>query len=154
MDTFKNKYADLLSMRRPVHVGDAFSRRHPRMSGVHRAKLFAPFAALAGFDEAIRAKQVPYVQRRTLDEDAARALNAALCALSGASHTKKRLRVVYFEVCRDPNSEAFGQLGLYHRIEGVARGVDLASRALLLEDRRIAFDDLFQIVELREKAQE
>lgn len=47
-------YEDLMGLRRPVHGDDPFARRHPKMDRRNRAKLFAPFAALAGFDDAVR----------------------------------------------------------------------------------------------------
>ena len=40
-------YNDIIGLRRPAHDGDAFSRRHPKMAQLNRAKIFAPFAALA-----------------------------------------------------------------------------------------------------------
>ena len=49
-------YADIIDRQRPVHTDDAFGRRHPSMSMAKRAKIFAPFAALKGFDEAIQAQ--------------------------------------------------------------------------------------------------
>ena len=39
------RYGDIITLNRPVHDGDLFSRRHPRMTQQHRAKIFAPFAA-------------------------------------------------------------------------------------------------------------
>ncbi len=57
-------YNDIIGLHRPAHDGDAFSRRHPKMAQLNRAKIFAPFAALSGYDEAVRSKQVPYVPRR------------------------------------------------------------------------------------------
>ena len=54
-------YSDIIGLRRPVHDGDVFSRRHPKMTQLNRAKIFAPFAALTGFDSAVRAKEIPYV---------------------------------------------------------------------------------------------
>ena len=40
----------------PVHAGDDFSLRHPRMERGLRAKIFAPFDALDGFSAMIRQK--------------------------------------------------------------------------------------------------
>jgi hypothetical protein len=48
-------YSDIIGLRRPVHDGDVFSRRHPKMTQLNRAKIFAPFDALKGFSEAIAA---------------------------------------------------------------------------------------------------
>ena len=51
------QYRDLFLAGRPVHKKyDEFWYRHPAMDIVHRAKIFAPFDALAGFSEAIRSR--------------------------------------------------------------------------------------------------
>ena len=45
------KYAHAFERERPAHdVWDEFSYRHPKMKPVQRAKIFAPFDALRGFD--------------------------------------------------------------------------------------------------------
>lgn len=45
------KYANAMRCERPVHdVWDEFSYRHPKMKPGQRAKIFAPFDALRGFD--------------------------------------------------------------------------------------------------------
>ena len=44
-------YIILRKMHRPDHNGDDFSRIHPKMRRGNRAKIFAPFDALSGFDE-------------------------------------------------------------------------------------------------------
>lgn len=46
-----------LEATRPRHDSDAFSRRHPPMTICHRAKIFAPFAALKGYDQALAHKK-------------------------------------------------------------------------------------------------
>ena len=60
-------YSDIIGLRRPVHDGDVFSRRHPKMAQLNRAKLFAPYAALRGFEDRVAAKRVPYVPRHCFD---------------------------------------------------------------------------------------
>lgn len=45
------RYGSIINMDRPVHNGDLFSREHPKMTQLNRAKIFAPFAALVGFDD-------------------------------------------------------------------------------------------------------
>ena len=47
------KYNDIIDKNRPVHDGDEFEARHPKMPREARAKIFAPFAALKGYEEAI-----------------------------------------------------------------------------------------------------
>jgi len=47
-------YAEVLRKGVPVHEKtDPFRIRHPRMDVGHRAKIFAPFDALKGFNEAL-----------------------------------------------------------------------------------------------------
>ena len=47
------KYSDIINKSRPVHNGDEFEAKHPKMPREARAKIFAPFAALKGHDESI-----------------------------------------------------------------------------------------------------
>ena len=49
----KDGYKDIMDKERPVHDGDEFEARHPHMPREARAKIFAPFAALKGYEEAI-----------------------------------------------------------------------------------------------------
>lgn len=55
-------YSSLLQKQRPAHKGDAFYVRHPPMPRERRAKIFAPFAALKGFEEAINEKETEVSQ--------------------------------------------------------------------------------------------
>jgi hypothetical protein len=50
---YSESYKDIIDKQRPVLDGDKFEARHPKMSIENRAKIFAPFAALKGYDEAI-----------------------------------------------------------------------------------------------------
>ncbi len=50
---YSENYKDIIDKQRPVHDGDEFEARHPKMSIENRAKIFAPFAALKGYEEAI-----------------------------------------------------------------------------------------------------
>ena len=50
---YSENYKDIIDKQRPIHDGDEFEARHPKMSIENRAKIFAPFAALKGYDEAI-----------------------------------------------------------------------------------------------------
>ena len=50
---YSEEYKDIINKSRPEHHGDDFEARHPHMSQENRAKIFAPFAALKGYEEAI-----------------------------------------------------------------------------------------------------
>ncbi|MBO4242275.1 MAG: hypothetical protein IKT14_00790 [Clostridiales bacterium] len=49
----RKNYDDLLKMERPQHINDDFSVKHPKMPLSSRAKIFAPFAALKGYEKSI-----------------------------------------------------------------------------------------------------
>lgn len=154
-------YGDIINRQRPVHQNDLFSRKHPKMSRLNRAKLFAPFAALDGFEGRVRNKAIPYVRRHELDPDEIWELNRRLNILHGltlngkqARANRVRVRVEYFEKCTDPDSDAFGVKGLYHTADGFVQCVDCVSQTLVLnkEDdngayvcRAISFSDIYTI---------
>ena len=55
------KYKEILQRGRPSHEKwDSFFIKHPPMSPSRWAKIFAPFDALDGFDERIKAKEEIY----------------------------------------------------------------------------------------------
>ena len=140
-------YSDIIGLRRPVHDGDVFSRRHPKMTQLNRAKIFAPFAALTGFDSAVRAKEIPYVPRHILDPEEAYALNEKLNDLylrtrTGALARMNRItvKVEYFEVCTDINSDVYGRLGLYHTQTGILWRADPVAQAITVKETIIPFE--------------
>ena len=98
------------------------------MTAEHRAKQFAPFAAITGLDRAIEQKreELEDCERRELSEDCAAALNKALCALCKG----ERAAVRYY---RD---------GRYHTVSGTVERIDEAERWLKLGSLRILFDEL------------
>ncbi|MBE5869949.1 MAG: hypothetical protein E7294_01620 [Lachnospiraceae bacterium] len=52
-----HRYRKVLQKGRPTHEkGDSFFVDHPPMPLSKRAKIFLPFDALKGFDEALRSK--------------------------------------------------------------------------------------------------
>ena len=58
------RYREVFLKGRPRHDRyDPFRIRHPSMDRGHRAKIFAPFDALKGFNEAVSAKDVLYEDR-------------------------------------------------------------------------------------------
>src|SRR5574344_710332 len=76
-DSRKNwKYADLLDL--PHHM----SRVHPHMSMTDRAAQFSPFAALTGYEDAVRETARLTSERVELDELEKEALDYRLQTLS------------------------------------------------------------------------
>jgi len=76
------KYKDILLKGRPVHDRyDPFRIEHPPMPASRWAKIYAPFDALRGFNEAIQSKNIQYEERRIPDEDEQAQLNRKLRVL-------------------------------------------------------------------------
>ena len=142
-------YADILDRQRPVHTDDVFSRAHPRMPVLNRAKIFAPFAALRGFEAAISAKEVQYVDKRIFDAEEAFELNRRLCILYEKCRNGKLVRenavvvaVEYYTPCRDANNDAYGRKGLYQTVTGLVQRIDIVQKYLIVDGVRIRFKDI------------
>ena len=111
-------YEDILDRERPVHEGDAFSQRHPRMPLEERAKIFLPFAALKGFEED---------EMGQLDLK----LHEAMKKLREGREV--RVRVRYFRPVGEDGR------GVTEEREGRLSRVDESGRCLIMEDIRIPF---------------
>ena len=144
------RYFETLSRGRPIHDPyDDFSLRHPSMPLGRRAKIFSPFDALKGFNEAIAAKDVRYVPRKHLSPEETEDLDrkvSLLHSLVTDSHAADRLQIrvsaEYFVPCKDPESAAFGTRGTYHRVSGICREVSFHKRCILIGHHRLSFKDI------------
>ena len=59
------RYAKTAARGRPRHEKyDTFYMKHPAMNIGKRAKIFSPFDALKGFNDAVASKEIKYVERR------------------------------------------------------------------------------------------
>ncbi len=148
-ETFK--YEPVLVQGQPEHCGDSFSVRHPHMDYGKRAKIFAPFAALKGFEEEVQSKDVRYERKRELDADALYELNHRLYQLQErtrgrlAKQNLIRAQVEYFVPCEDAHQEAFHSRGQYVTIEEIIYQVDEVLQVLRIGDHMIPFQDIYAI---------
>ena len=62
-------YLSVIFQGPPKHNHDDFSLRHSRMELGQRAKMFAPFDALDGYSDAVRGKDVEYVEKIDLTKN-------------------------------------------------------------------------------------
>ena len=155
MNILENEYLAALSRGRPKHGRcDDFSLKHPRMLLSQRAKIFSPFAALKGFEEAIEEKVQVYAEKRELNDEELEALDAALLRLHdltanlrAAKENRVTATVTWFVPCADENHEAYGRGGSYERYTGTVWKVDpILTKSLLIGDRTIEFSELAEIV--------
>ena len=151
----ETEYLRALSCGRPKHGRcDDFSLKHPKMLLSQRAKIFSPFAALTGFEEAIDEKVRPYVEKRELNDEEQAALETALSRLHDLTKNLRMAKenlvaatVTFFVPCADENHEAYGRGGSYERYTGTVWKVDpILTKSLLIGDRSIEFSELAKIV--------
>ena len=127
-------------------------KKHPAMDTGRRAKIFAPFAALRGFDAEILSKDVIYEEKRLLEESDRVELDRRLNILHNLTFNGRMARanmpvaaITYFVPCADRNNEAFGLRGQYTTIEDVVWNVDMVTATVLIGKTRIKMDDIAEI---------
>lgn len=142
---------ELFYRGRPRHDrNDSFRIRHPEMDHTHRAKIFAPFDALAGFDEAIASKEIMYEPKRRLSDAEKEKLNARLKELHSLTYNGPAARknrpyaaITYFVPCTDKNSFAYGLEGSYNTVSGTVEKVTMY--AIIINGRSIPLEDVADI---------
>ncbi len=148
------RYRDAFLKGRPRHEKyDAFWMKHPPMDIGHRAKIFAPFAALKGYDTAVASKEVLYEDRSDLDKDDPEALEHKLQILHNLTFNSRMARenhvkvsVTYYEPCKDVNHEDYGIRGQSHIVSGICWNVDIeVSRTITIDRTRISLDNVLKI---------
>ena len=128
------------------------------MTRLNRAKIFAPFAALVGFDERVRRKEATYVSRVELDADEEWELNRRLLILHELTANSRLARanavdikVEYYSVCTDTENDAYLEKGQYLTVMGRVVKVDARRQELTLWmdgiKEVIRFGDIYQITD-------
>lgn len=145
----ETKYRNAYHRDRPEHARcDEFSIRHPKMELGQRAKIFSPFSALRGFEEAIDRKRRRYVSRRELTEEEQARIDCVLRQLAARSRELPgpTVTVTCYVPCGDENHEAYGRYGTYETISGTLLQIDpLLRKALRVGETVIEFADIAEI---------
>ncbi len=153
MDSIEKKYRGAFHQERPQHgPHDEFSIRHPKMPLSRRAKIFSPFAALKGFEEAIGEKLERYVDKRELTEEEQTELDCVLAELYERTQTLRAARenvnasVTWYVPCPDEHHEAYGLRGTYETLTGRVWQVDpVLTKTLRISDTVVEFSDIAEI---------
>lgn len=127
-------YYDIINL--PHHVPTT----RPQMSIANRAAQFAPFAALTGYDAAIKETARLTDERMELDENALAALNMKLRMLTDMIADHPEVAVTYFQA--DDKKEG----GAYVTAVGAVKKIDDCERVVVLSNgNRIALEDILDI---------
>ncbi len=129
-----NRYDEIMGL--PHHV----SKTRPQMPMSDRAAQFAPFAALTGYDSAIKETGRLTDERIELDEEALTALDRKYQLLMDTLDDAPEVTIIYFQ----PDERKAG--GQYVSATGTVKKVDTFGRRILLQDgTRIPLDSVFDL---------
>ena len=129
-----NKYDEILSL--PHHV----SKTRPQMPMSDRAAQFAPFAALTGYDSAIKETGRQTDEKIELDEEALTALDIRYQLLMDAFDDAPEVTITYFQ----PDERKAG--GAYVIVTSAVIKVDDFERLITMQDgMKIPMDDILSI---------
>ena len=125
-------YDDIIGLPHPT------SERHPRMPIANRAAMFSPFAALTGYDAAVKETARLTDARAELTEEEKSALDAKLRLLAGPANGEVSL------TCFQPDGRKAG--GAYFTVTSAVKKIDSFAREVVLTDgRRIPVGDIVDV---------
>ena len=128
------KYDEIMGL--PHHV----SKTRPQMPMSDRAAQFAPFAALTGYDSAIKETGRLTDERIELDVEALSALDMKYQLLMEALDEAPEVTITYFQ----PDERKAG--GKYVSAVGTVKKIDDVERRITMRDgTRIPMDDVLSI---------
>lgn len=147
-------YKNIFFRGRPRH--DPMSRfrlKHPEIPCSRRAKIFAPFDALRGFNEAVASKEVLYTGKPLLSEYEKEKLDASLAILRKLTFNNQAARqnaavitVTYYLVCSDEENDSYGTGGTLETVTGICSRIDsLVTHTITVGGQNIPLDDVIDI---------
>ena len=129
-----NKYDDIINL--PHHV----SKTRKPMSLYNRAAQFAPFAALTGYDAAIK-ETVRLTDRKIqLDEDSQKMINKKIYFISINVKSKPYVNILHF--VQDQKKSG----GTYIIYSGNVRVIDVENKCIIFVDKtKLYFENIYDI---------
>ena len=123
-----------------LHLSHHVSEKHPSMSRLDRAAQFSPFAALTGYDAAVRETARLTDQRIELDESEKVAIDQRLMLVQERLPEPAEVTITYFL----PDKRKAG--GAYVSITGTVKKIDDYERMVILRNgTSIPIDDILHI---------
>ena len=129
-----NRYNEIINL--PHHV----SKTRPQMPMSDRAAQFAPFAALTGYDAAIKETGRLTDEKIEMDEEALNILNMKFQILARSLDDEPEVTFTYFK----PDERKAG--GAYIEVTGTVKKVDDFERLIVMQNgMKIPMDDILNI---------
>lgn len=120
-----HKYDDIIEMEHHI------SKKHPQMSLYARSAQFAPFAALTGYEEAVKETGRETSSKIELDEEMKQILDSKLQILFERLKDKPEISITYFV----PDTKKDG--GEYITVSGIVRKINSFSQSIILIDNTV-----------------
>lgn len=131
---YNHKYDDIINM--PHHV----SKKHPQMSLYARSAQFAPFAALTGYEEAVKETARETENELDIDDELKAILDDKLQLIIEQKDNKPEVSITYF--VKDKKKEG----GTYITKTGIVKKIDSYNQILSLADNtEIPIKDIIDI---------
>jgi len=111
-----------------IHLPHHVSAIHPHMSAIDRAAQFSPFAALTGYDAAIKETARLTDKRVELDESMKAALSNKLQMIADRLKEHPEIAITYFQ----PDAKKNG--GAYVTVINTVKKIDVYKRIVVLTD--------------------
>ena len=128
------QYNDIINL--PHHV----SSTRPQMPILDRAAQFAPFAALTGYDAAIKETGRLTDEKIEMDEEALNILNMKFQILVDSLDDEPEVTFTYFK----PDERKAG--GAYVKVTGTVKKVDDFERLIVMQDgTKLPMDNILNI---------
>ena len=129
-----NRYNEIINL--PHHV----SKTRPQMPMSDRAAQFAPFAALTGYDAAIKETGRLTDEKIEMDEEALNILNMKFQILVDSLDDEPEVTFTYFK----PDERKAG--GAYIEVTGTVKKVDDFERLIVMQNgTKLPMDDILNI---------
>lgn len=127
-------YDDIINL--PHHVSES----HPHMSAIDRAAQFSPFAALTGYDAAIKETARLTDERIELDKDIKVTISDRLQIIADGIKEHPEIEITYFKSDEKKNG------GTYVTVIGTAKKIDQYKRSVIMTDgTEILIDEIINI---------
>ena len=125
-----------------IHKEHHVSQKHPPMSMLNRAAQFSPFAALTGYDEAVKETARHTDDEILLDETRKEALNATLGQLNGMLEDGQRPKARVTCFLSDDKKSG----GAYVTLNSIIRKIDPIEHVITtMEGETILIDRIVEI---------
>lgn len=130
----EHKYDDIINLEHHI------SKTHKQMSMQNRAAQFAPFAALTGYEEAVKETARFTEQKIELDEELNNILDEKLRLIQSQIKNTPEITVIYFV----PDDKKRG--GKYKKITGKIKKIDDYNKFIIFTDGKyIPIKDIIDI---------